>query len=346
MAKSYIKAGLAAGKLYDTINEMTGISGETPEGQPIQGQTSFGPNNELVITPEGEVIFTPEDGVVKGTFENAQKLNNKEASYYGKDEDTIHIYLHTKSGTTHNLQGEGKNGKVLIKYDFNTGDTFTVNGSSVTAYTGGEKTEELYRGRWMYFLLDDSNNINFIGGGGTSKLIKKAGDTFTGTVNFGSSAYNIQTNGDATFNEVRASKVFNAVYNDYAEYIPRGEETEPGDILALDLESENEQYKKATFKDIPVAIESNEYGIVLGGEAGVSKEEQEKKYIPATMVGRVHAKVIGKTKKGMWLAPTEIPGIGRAIPGVRPYNAIGYVLENTEDLGIHKVKVWVGGNFG
>lgn len=43
-----------------------------------------------------------------------------------------------------------------------------------------------------------------------------------------------------------AAKVYNAVYNDYAEFFPRGEDTQRGDIIALDETSGKEQYSKAT----------------------------------------------------------------------------------------------------
>lgn len=37
-----------------------------------------------------------------------------------------------------------------------------------------------------------------------------------------------------------AAKVYNAVYNDYAEFFPRGDDTQRGDIIALDETSGKE----------------------------------------------------------------------------------------------------------
>ena len=56
--------------------------------------------------------------------------------------------------------------------------------------------------------------------------------------------------GDAHFKSLAASgdisaqRVYDAVYNDYAELMPRGEQTEPGDIIALDTGSQTERYIK------------------------------------------------------------------------------------------------------
>ena len=41
------------------------------------------------------------------------------------------------------------------------------------------------------------------------------------------------------------TKVVNSVYNDYAELFPKGEETEPGDLIVLDLNSKEEKYVKS-----------------------------------------------------------------------------------------------------
>ena len=70
-----------------------------------------------------------------------------------------------------------------------------------------------------------------------------SGGTFTGTVRFrqptyfgGDNTYYITADGTANFR-----KVYGAVYNDYAEWFPRGCDTKPGDIIALDVSSQTER---------------------------------------------------------------------------------------------------------
>ena len=150
-----------------------------------------------------------------------------------------------------------------------------------------------------------------------------------------------------------ATRMYNAVYNDYAELFPKGEDTEPGDIIALDINSDKEQYIKATLdsKKI-VGVHSNEYGHLIGGDEppkGVDFEEYNfKKYIPVGLVGRCKVKVIGKVDKGDEIIPSEIPGIGRSwIEGMDSQdllkNSIGFAVESSDDKGVKLIKVKLRG---
>lgn len=89
--------------------------------------------------------------------------------------------------------------------------------------------------------------------------MRNVGGTFTGTVYFANgTAHYIASTGDAhvkslgVTEDVTARRVYDAVYNDYAEFMPRGENTEPGDIIALDTSSQTERYIKATI--CPIAL--------------------------------------------------------------------------------------------
>ena len=117
--------------------------------------------------------------------------------------------------------------------------------------------------------------------------------------------------------EITASAVYNAVWNDYAELFERGEETEAGDIIALDLSSGEEKYIKATAdSEIVVGVHSDTFGHLIGGEAPQNGEDfvshNLPKYIPVALCGRVAVKVTGEVKVGDWIVPSEIPGIGKA----------------------------------
>lgn len=108
------------------------------------------------------------------------------------DNEGIQIYTHSKSGTVHKFTGNGPNGRAKMKANVSSGDTFTVNGSPVTAYMGAENAVDsmagnAWSGKWITFVFD-GNTINFKGGGGLSaadkaKLIPeniKAGVTING----------------------------------------------------------------------------------------------------------------------------------------------------------------------
>lgn len=105
------------------------------------------------------------------------------------DDKGIQIYTHSKSGTVHEFTGKGPNGRALMTDNIVTGDTFTVNGSPVTAYMGTEDAVDsmagnAWSGKWITFVFD-GNTINFKGGGGKvtvtglSASVVKQGSTIT-----------------------------------------------------------------------------------------------------------------------------------------------------------------------
>lgn len=166
--------------------------------------------------------------------------------------------------------------------------------------------------------------------------------TVTGNVTVSSSATvagNVTANGTMT-----ATKVFNAVYNDYAEYFARGGETEAGELIALDMKSDEEQYVRATNESlVVVGVQSDCYAQIIGGEAVDDEDFEEhniKKYIPVALAGRVDVKVKGKVWRGDYIVPSDTPGIGK-VSRERTSDAVGIALEQSLDGGIKKVKMLV-----
>ena len=154
----------------------------------------------------------------------------------------------------------------------------------------------------------------------------------------------VTPNGAAYF-----SSVYNAVYNDYAEFFPRGEATEPGDIVALDLTSDHESYIKATATSKIVAgVHSDEYAMLIGGDKvddGSYVEKNLVNYIPVSLAGRVMCKVTGPVHRGDTIVVSDIPGVGIAtddenIPHKR---VVGYVVEDDDRTDIRRVKIRVKG---
>lgn len=153
----------------------------------------------------------------------------------------------------------------------------------------------------------------------------------------------LDTNGYSTFN-----RAYNAVYNDYAEFFPRGEDTEPGDIIALDDSVDQEQYVKATINSCRVVgIHSNEYAFLIGGENPPEGQDfysyNISKYIPISLAGRCRVKVLGPIQKGQDIIPTSIPGIGRAFNREKDnpsllYLSVGFAVENSTDESIKLVR--------
>ena len=138
----------------------------------------------------------------------------------------------------------------------------------------------------------------------------------------------------------------------YAEFFEKGEETEAGDIIALDSLSTEESYVKAT-KDstLIVGVHSDSYGYILGGvEENINGYNPKTKFIPVGIKGRAYVNFIGKSKIGYPVVPSEIPGVGclydpstnieESTVEYSQSQIVGYIVEDssgTEDL--RKVKI-------
>lgn len=148
--------------------------------------------------------------------------------------------------------------------------------------------------------------------------------------------------------EFSAARVYNAVWNDYAELFERGEWTEPGDLIALDVLSDKECYILASkTNNRVVGVHSNEYGFLIGGDKQPDTEDflqyNLPKFIPVGLCGRCHVKVIGTCKKGDYLVPSDIPGVAEV------YNEnvdniltiFGIACENKTSKDIERVRVYL-----
>lgn len=135
-----------------------------------------------------------------------------------------------------------------------------------------------------------------------------------------------------------ANKVVGAYYADYAEWFPKGEETEPGDIIVLDLDSDKEQYIKSNqLNKKVVGVHSDNYSHIIGGD-DVTEEENNKKYIPVALAGRIATKVVGIVHKGDYIVPSNIAGVGRVYEPDKddPLTIVGMLVEE-DDLN-YKVR--------
>lgn len=157
--------------------------------------------------------------------------------------------------------------------------------------------------------------------------------------------------GASTYNITGFGKVYNAIFNDYAEFFPKLESTitEEGDIIALSEKDDEEVYELATNKHcMIVGVHSGEFAHLIGGNEAPEGEDfyeyNKKDHIPVGLAGRVHVKFIGIAKKGMKVVPSELPGIGRQFdPNIDSYdNIIGYIVQNNLNEAIKKVKIKIG----
>ncbi|MGL5316810.1 MAG: hypothetical protein ACRC92_26370 [Peptostreptococcaceae bacterium] len=203
-------------------------------------------------------------------------------------------------------------------------------------YAGADFGIELHRpGVIAYKIISDSgNNFNICQSNGSGTWVK--------------TLMTVNTSG-----HLRASAVYNAVWNDYAEYFPKveGYVTEAGDIIALSLDEDKEIYELATENHIIiVGAHSDQFGHLIGGDEppidykGTFTEYNEHKFIPVGLVGRIPVKFKGVARKGMKVVPSDEPGVGREFDRTRDdYDkVIGYIVENNNEDGVRRVKIKIG----
>ena len=139
-----------------------------------------------------------------------------------------------------------------------------------------------------------------------------------------------------------ATKLYNAVWNDYAEWYEREditEELEPGDILTW---GENGVTKTTTEADsMVVGVYSDSYGHIIGGEQLDNMEDNIKKFAPVGLNGRLYVKVNGTVKKGDLIISSDIPGVGIAVNrrDAESGTIVGKALENKTSSDIGKIKI-------
>lgn len=287
---------------------------------------------------------------------NAGMLGGHTADYFSPATAGFCRYTDNVQNGNHYFTGEGNShGYVFISTAYTSGQGLYVNGTKVSVYAGGDAVEEIAASHWYVFTYDQSRKMIDFVAMGTSKYLKKSGGRMSGRLEFGSSTNYVDQSGNAHFNSVTATnditgrRVYQAVYNDYAEFFPRGESTEPGDIIALDAHSSREQYVKAVAGDRIVGVHSDEFAHLIGGDPAADGEDffsaNLPKYIPVGLCGRCRVKALGAVHRGDYIVPsTSYPGVGIAVQSVAvPPDAIGFAVEDSDDPGIHRVRVKLRG---
>lgn len=326
-------------------NAATKLDETAKKGDTAVQETDFTPAKLLAKLLEA-------DGHTSGL--DADLLDGKHGSDYALVGKAFSVYTETKSGTTHALKGSGSYGCFMLNGTFNAGDKFTVNGTAVTAYAGGDTLDSLVVGHWYGFFHDSSKNTIDFFATGMNRYLQKAGGTMTGTTFYGNNSNYITAAGAAALTsltvsgDIRGTKVYGAVYNnDYAEFFPRGEETEAGDIIALAPDGMADRYIRATAGMRVVGVHSAEYGCVIGGEEAPESVDfirwNEERYIPVGMAGRCSCKVYGDVRRGQLIVPGEIPGVGVAVDKAdNIMDVVGFAVEDAFGDCVHTVRIKIG----
>jgi hypothetical protein len=138
------------------------------------------------------------------------------------------------------------------------------------------------------------------------------------------------------------TKIYNPVYADYAEYFPKADELEAGDVVSFDPETG--KFKKSTVENdrLIAGVVSDNYAQCIGGS--VDPEENERLFTPVGLCGRIDVKVIGDITYGNLLTSSSIPGVAKGIKAgdiYIPGTIIGKALESHTGNEVSKIKMLI-----
>lgn len=171
--------------------------------------------------------------------------------------------------------------------------------------------------------------------------------TYSGTTNTAGTFYGGTTapTGTTRLNYsgyLYTTRSYNAVYNDYAEYFLKDEqEIEAGDIIIKNPNGDGFIKSQKAKSNLVVGVMSTDYAQCIGGDRDVSVEEQEEKYAPVGLAGRVPVKVIGKVEIGDLIVSSDIPGVGMASKEYIPGTVVGKALNSYDSDEVGKIEMLI-----
>ena len=140
---------------------------------------------------------------------------------------------------------------------------------------------------------------------------------------------------------ISANKVYNAVYNDYAEWFEKDDYNDTFDSGDVCIWTGNGVIKSFQDNDTAVVgVVSNSYGHILGGEKIQNMENNNKKFVPIVLAGRVKFKVMGIVQIGDILVAGK-DGFAIVNNEAKPNMIIGKALETSYNPGGKRIQMLI-----
>lgn len=157
---------------------------------------------------------------------------------------------------------------------------------------------------------------------------------------------NIRT-GTIAAEEITGQRIYGSYWSDYAEFFPKGEETNPGDLIMLNPHSDTEEYVAHTGEqDIPViGVHSDEFGHIIGGEDPIDKQDfldyNLDRNIPVALAGRVHVSFVGKAERNNYVVPSNVKGCAKLYNATKdnPLQIIGILVEDDDRTDKRRLRI-------
>lgn len=276
-------------------------------------------DNELYMTPEEEMpdlsIYATKDYVDKnGGKIDSIKLNGSPLPIVDKSVDIIIDIPEISLGETSSTAYPGNKGK--------------ANADAIAAHiadTGAHADVSNFYTKTQ----SDGKYVNM-----------SSAQTIAGAKTF-SSAVQVNNNITAT-GTITGSKVYGAVWNDYAEWFEKEngrEKFKPGDICVW--AGSGVEKSKFTKDARVVGVVSDTYGYIVGGEHLADMEENRKKFVPICLKGRVRCNVKGPVNVGDLITTSNTEGVGQVDNTCNSQTLVGKALETSNEDGIKSILILV-----
>lgn len=157
---------------------------------------------------------------------------------------------------------------------------------------------------------------------------------------------NIKT-GTIAAEEITGQRIYGSYWSDYAEFFPKGEETNPGDLIMLNPHSDTEEYVAHTGEQyIPViGVHSDEFGHIIGGEDPIDKQDfldyNLDRNIPVALAGRIHVSFVGKAERNNYVVPSNVKGCAKLYDATKdnPLQIIGILVEDDDRTDKRRLRI-------
>ena len=281
----------------------------------------YGKENDVTYTHGVEVVFSDITDQDNTCFQIARSVSGSLDSTFtpvvvpftsdnvsvGSTSETLTQYINTTAGNTYvsKINPDTKKGSLTFDAIGNT-NTVVIDNASVDLQDNGTSALKLENGKISRGtskieingdITVTAPNTDIVGNGsitsGTHTVIVDSAKSmidnfsFNGNTITNNNAITVTNSGGITFSgDVHAARVFNAVFNDIAEMMPKAadEEILPGDVVAFEDDGSVTKVVngKHVFRLAGIVSSEDTYGYLLGGD-GLPEDQK----VPIALCGRV-----------------------------------------------------------
>lgn len=242
------------------------------------------PKSTLKLTNDYKLIYQSDKGVTIDFIEVDRRTHVCDKKKY-----TSSQFIEDLSSEPENPDTWNGNSDLICRSDHNHDRRYimrTCNNDSVTQTikTNLDIDKTLRANLISVKTQDGSNMTNFYNDGSA-----KIGSIKIGANGNITEVYNLTASGD-----IHAGRVFNAVWNDYAELYFKKDINDDSDAGTVICKTPGELTYEPSSKSnckLVVGVISDTYGMLLGGKSTNTDKENLKEYYPIALAGRVKVKV-------------------------------------------------------